>query len=215
MQTSHCLWQRKLVAFTSRSERMDENWKQQLATDSYGNPVRSISNLRLIFTLDENLSQIRYDTFCQDDVCFNPLFRNVNGNKIDEESVGKIQDYLERTYRLRLTQNKVFEILKTTSSERSFNPVQEFITQETWDGQPRIATAIIDYLGAEDMPLVREQTKLWFVAAVARVFSPGCKFDNVLTLPGPQGIGKSTFFKTISGSGSTILSLSPVAIRKK
>lgn len=113
MQTSHCLWQRKLVAFTSRSERMDENWKQQLATDSYGNPVRSISNLRLIFTLDENLSQIRYDTFCQDDVCFNPLFRNVNGNKIDEESVGKIQDYLERTYRLRLTQNKVFEILKT------------------------------------------------------------------------------------------------------
>lgn len=47
---------------------------------------------------------------------------------------------------MRLTQNKVFEILKTTSSERSFNPVQEFITQETWDGQPRIATTIIDYL---------------------------------------------------------------------
>ena len=38
-------------------------------------------NLRLIFTLDENLRQIRYDNFCQDDVCFNPLFRNVNGNK--------------------------------------------------------------------------------------------------------------------------------------
>ena len=86
----------------------NNNWQQTVME----NPVRSISNLRLIFTLDENLSQIRYDTFCQDDVCFNPLFRNVNGNKIDEESVGKIQDYLERTYRLRLTQNKVFEILK-------------------------------------------------------------------------------------------------------
>ena len=99
--------------------------------------------------MDENLCQVRYDTFCQDDVCFSPLFRNVNGNKIDEESAGKIQDYLERTYRLRLTQNKVFEILKTTSSERSFNPVQDFITQEAWDGQPRIASTIIDYLGAE------------------------------------------------------------------
>ena len=164
---------------------MEDNWRKDLATDSYGNPARSISNLRLIFTLDENLSRIRYDTFCQDDVCFSPLFRNVNGNKIDEESAGKIQDYLERTYRLHLTQNKVFEMLKTTSSERSFNPVQDFITQETWDGQPRIATTLIDYLGAKDTPLVREQTKLWFVAAVARVFTPGCKFDNVLTLPGP------------------------------
>lgn len=69
-------------------------------------------------------------------------------------------------------------MLKTTSSERSFNPVQDFIIQETWDGQPRIATTLIDYLGAEDTPLVREQTKLWFVAAVARVFTPGCKFET-------------------------------------
>ncbi len=35
---------------------MEENWTQKLATDSYGNPVRSICNLRLIFTLDDNLS---------------------------------------------------------------------------------------------------------------------------------------------------------------
>ena len=153
MQTLRCLWQRSLVKSVLKSSSMDENWKQQLMIDSYGNPVRSVSNLRLIFTQDENLSQIRYDTFCQDDVCFCPLFLNVNGNKIDEESSGKIQDYLERTYRIRLTQNKVFEMLKTTSSERSFNPVQDFITQETWDGQPRIATTLIDYLGAEDNPL--------------------------------------------------------------
>lgn len=189
--------------------------EKDLVTDSYGNPIRSISNLRLIFTLDENLSQIRYDTFCQDDVCFSPLFRNVNGNKIDEESAGKIQDYLERTYRLHLTQNKVFEMLKTTSSERSFNPVQDFITQETWDGHPHIAITLIDYLGAEDTPLVREQTKLWFVAAVARVFTPDCKFDNVLTLPGPQGIGKSTFSKPSVGSGSTIRSHLPVVTRRR
>ena len=53
---------------------MEDNWRKDLATDSYGNPARSISNLRLIFTLDENLSRIRYDTFCQDDVCFSLCF---------------------------------------------------------------------------------------------------------------------------------------------
>ena len=108
---SHCLWQRKLVAFTSRSERMDENWKQQLATDSYGNPVRSISNLRLIFTLDENLSQIRYDTFvrmmCVSILCsaMSMAIRLMRSRWEDTGLSG-------RTYRLRLTQNKVFEILK-------------------------------------------------------------------------------------------------------
>ena len=176
---------------------MEEDWKDNLSTDAKGNTLKTISNLRMIFTHDENLRQIRFDTFCQDDISFSPLFCNVNGNKVDEESVGKIQDYLEQNYDLRLTQNKVFEILKTTASERNFNPVQDYICKEKWDGTPRIETTIIDYLGAEDTPLIREQTKLWFVAAVARAFEPGCKFDNVLTLPGPQGIGKSTFFKVI------------------
>ena len=41
------------MASISKNSGMEENWKKNLATDSYGNPVRSISNLRLIFTLDE------------------------------------------------------------------------------------------------------------------------------------------------------------------
>ena len=77
---------------------MEEDWKNNLVTDSKGNVSKTISNLRMIFTHDENLRQIRFDTFCQDDISFSPLFRNVNGNKVDEESVGKIQDYLEQNY---------------------------------------------------------------------------------------------------------------------
>ena len=96
---------------------MEEDWKDNLATDSKGNVLKTISNLRMIFTHDENLYQIRFDTFCQDDISFSPLFRNVNGNKVDEESVGKIQDYLEQNYDLRLTQNKVFEILNAISTQ--------------------------------------------------------------------------------------------------
>lgn len=206
---------KKQVALHLSESSMEEDWKDNLSTDAKGNTLKTISNLRMIFTHDENLRQIRFDTFCQDDISFSPLFRNVNGNKVDEESVGKIQDYLEQNYDLRLTQNKVFEILKTTASERNFNPVQDYICKEKWDGNPRIETAIIDYLGAEDTPLIREQTKLWFVAAVARAFEPGCKFDNVLTLPGPQGIGKARSSKLLETDGSTTLFRSQVVTRKR
>ncbi len=37
------------------------------------------------------------------------------------------------------------------------------------------------------------------VAAVARIYRPGTKFDSVLILNGPQGIGKSTFFAKLAG----------------
>ena len=41
--------------------------------------------------------------------------------------------------------------------------------------------------------------KCWFIGLVMRVFEPGSKYDDCLTLRGGQGIGKSTFFKVIAG----------------
>ena len=46
---------------------------------------------------------------------------------------------------------------------------------------------------------VRAVTRKTLLAAVRRVLQPGCKFDYVLTLVGPQGIGKSTAIATLCG----------------
>ena len=189
---------------------MEDDWKDNLALDSKGNALKTISNLRMIFTHDENLRQIRFDTFCQDDISFSPLFRNVNCNKVDEESVGKIQDYLEQNYDLRLTQNKVFEMLKTTASERNFNPVQDYIRSEKWDGTPRIETAIIDYLGAEDTLLIREQTKLWLVPLSLVASSMMCS-----PYLARKELARVLSSKSLATSGSTTLSRLQVATRKR
>ena len=51
---------------------------------------------------------------------------------------------------------------------------------------------LIDYLGALDNVYVRVVTRKTLCAAVARVRKPSIKFDNILVLNGPQGIGKFT-----------------------
>ncbi len=50
-------------------------------------------------------------------------------------------------------------------------------------------------MGAENTPYVRAVTRKT-LAAVARIYEPGIKFDSVLVLNGPQGCGKSFFCKT-------------------
>jgi predicted P-loop ATPase len=61
--------------------------------------------------------------------------------------------------------------------------------------------------GAEDTPLNRAYGRKWLMAGVRRIMSPkvnqsispGVKFDYMLVLEGPQGIGKSTALRILAG----------------
>ncbi len=55
----------------------------------------------------------------------------------------------------------------------------------------------IKYLKADDTEYVRTVTRKTFAAAVARIYSPGIKYDCVTVLDGGQGIGKSTIIKDL------------------
>ncbi|WKB37226.1 virulence-associated E family protein [Terrilactibacillus sp. S3-3] len=67
----------------------------------------------------------------------------------------------------------------------------------------------MDYLGASDNPYVRAVTRKTLCAAIARVLTPGIKFDSMLVLNGPQGAGKSTLIAKLGGDWfSDSLSLS-------
>ncbi|MGN1225123.1 MAG: VapE domain-containing protein, partial [Ruminococcus sp.] len=84
--------------------------------------------------------------------------------------------------------------------ERAYHPIQEYLEHlPDWDGVPRVDTLLIDYFGAEDSPYTRTVMRKTLIAAVARIYRPGTKFDSVLILNGPQGIGKSTFFYKLAG----------------
>lgn len=57
--------------------------------------------------------------------------------------------------------------------------------------------------GRSNRRYTRAVTRKTFTAAAARIFEPGCKFDYVLTLSGPQGRGKSTLVAKMSNGWYT------------
>src|SRR5262249_51101233 len=80
-----------------------------------------------------------------------------------------------------------------------FNPVIDYLDSLKWDGRKRIDTWLPIYCGAEDNPLNRAIGRKFLLAAVRRVKQPGCKFDNIIVLEGPQGTGKSTLARVLAG----------------
>lgn len=82
--------------------------------------------------------------------------------------------------------------------KNDFHPVKDYLEAQSWDGVPRAETLFIDYLGAEDTPYIRAVTRKWLAAAVTRIYEPGCKFDYMPVLVGPQGVGKSTLIAKLA-----------------
>ncbi len=68
-----------------------------------------------------------------------------------------------------------------------------------WDGVPRDEKLLVDYAHAEDNPLNRAIGKLLLIAMARRILQPGCKYDYMVILQGPEGRLKSSFFKELAG----------------
>lgn len=172
----------------------DQDWQNRLELDKAGNVKDTMSNICLILRYDTGLQGIVYNQFKNMlDVTGSLPWPQVKPGWSDTDlACAKL--YFERTYGIWSPTKFKDAILAVTSSERLYHPVKEYLGSLKWDGNPRLDTLLIDYLGAEDTPYVRAVTRKTLVAAVARIYRPGIKFDSILVLVGEQGMGKSTLF---------------------
>ena len=107
--------------------------------------------------------------------------------------------YVDASYGTFSARNYDIAVQKA-ADDRSYHPIREYFSRlPEWDGIERIDTMLIDYLGADDNAYIRAVSRKIMCAAVQRVYHPGIKFDHILVLNGPQGIGKSTFIGKLGG----------------
>ncbi|AEE92540.1 Virulence-associated E family protein [Tepidanaerobacter acetatoxydans Re1] len=177
----------------------EEDWQAGLEIDNRGELKNTLTNMSLIIKHDPALAGIYYNQL-RDGVDADgelPWKRLKAGwNKTDDANLA---GYIDARYKL-YSPGKLRDAALKVAVERARHPIREYLNSlPKWDGVERLDRILIDYLGAEDSEYVRAVTRKTLVAAVARVMEPGIKFDYMLVLNGPQGIGKSTLFNRLGG----------------
>ena len=166
-----------------------------------GQLAQTSENVRLVLENDRRLGP---DHVAQNDFAgrlevlgslpWNPEDRRRPWSDVDTSG---LYCYLETVWGL--TRRTVIDAaLDVYSVAHRFNEVQDYLRGLKWDGVPRLDTLLCEYLGAPNNTYTTSVTRKALVGAVARALDPGCKYDTMLILVGPQGIGKSTLLDRMS-----------------
>lgn len=169
--------------------------------DGKGNKIATIRNFFNAFKSDRLLNGLLgYDDF-RDTIVYlrSPWFSKElrKGDLLDDGALSLIRKRIEDAHGL-YHKDKLIDALEAVSKENAFHPIKDYLNGLTWDGVPRVDTLLVDFMGASDSAYVREATRKMLVAAVARIFEPGTKFDTALVMYSGQGAGKSTLIQKLA-----------------
>ena len=189
------LEERREQAVEDFSSAEEEDWRTKLHYLKRSHCLEnSVWNLLLILENDPDFKNIAYNEFADSvEITGSVPWERPRGNNFwrdgDLAQLKTIVDIRYGTF----SENNYTTVFKKVTEDRHFHPVRDWLDAlPEWDGVKRLETLFIDYLGAKDTPYVRAATRKPFVAAVARIYNPGVKFDTITVLVGPQGCGKST-----------------------
>ena len=180
-------------------EDVGDDWQTGLELLKSGEIKDSLSNIILILKHDPKLQGIAYNQHSNCIDVKNKLPWKQVKNGWNDSDVAGAKAYIDGIYHI-WSPGKFKDALLAVAAERAYHPIKEyFASLPEWDKVERLDTLLIDYLGAEDNTYSRAIMRKTLCAAVARMYEPGIKFDHILVLNGPQGIGKSTFFSRLGG----------------
>lgn len=179
----------------------DSNWLSKLAVSSTtGLPAKTINNVLVILENDPLLKgKLAFDEFGNRGMTLGALpWDDRTERRVWEDADdAAVMHYLEHVYNIQIADRRMYAAMTLCARKNRFNDVKDYLTSLKWDGVKRLDTLLIDYLGAEDNVYTRAVIRKSLAAAVARVMTPGVKYDYMPIFVGPQGIGKSTFLRLL------------------
>lgn len=183
----------------------EDNWEWRLARTEKGKILPTLANVYLILENHESWKGVIADDEFSGQVLklkVPPFANGEMGEWTDKDDL-RCTLWMQQKFGFAPRQDVVMGAVLLAADLCRHHPVRAYLGGLAWDGAPRLERWIIDRLGAEDTLYNRTVARKWLIAAVARIYKPGCKADNVLILEGEQGIYKSTALKVLGGEWFT------------
>lgn len=91
----------------------------------------------------------------------------------------------------------VHDAIVQVSIENQYDSAADYLRSLKWDGVARVDGWLSDTYGTPNDAYHKAVGSNWLKGLVKRIMYPGCQFDYVIVLEGPQGIRKSTSFRVL------------------
>jgi predicted P-loop ATPase len=178
-------------------------WQNFCLRDARGRPLSTLANATLALRNDPAVKDmLAYDQMHEREV----LVREIGG-KVDmtprpvrDVDTIALQEWFQLNGLPLVGIDVVRKAMDLRAHERPFHPVRDYLNGLVWDSQARLKTWLSTYLGAADNEYTQAIGPMFLIAAVARIFRPGCQVDYMLVLEDPeQGEFKSSACGILGG----------------
>ena len=197
---------------------------QRLDTDRNGKPRATLNNFveiasqhpdfESIFSYDEmSGTKMTKIEFWEDNSVSNDDYWNgvsTTARPLQDLDYATVMRWFERNVGSHFSKlNYVQMAIDQLCQMKSYDPLKNYLNDSHKNWIDAGSEKTIEYLPLMDMTLTEASTenvqfvtavlRCWLVSAVARAFEPGIKVDSAIILEGPQGAGKSSFYRALAG----------------
>ncbi len=189
--SAHVLAQSRALDYAwrqvERAYREVEAEGEPFQTDKDGKRLATQHNVRL--ALSKMGVSVRFDTFAD-----RPTLEGLPGfgPHLDDAAMSRLWLRVIEEHHIKVGKDFFWTVVEDAAKRDDFHPVVEYLGSLQWDGVERLDRWMPAYLGADDTEYTRHVGAIMLTAAVRRVRSPGCKFDEMVVLESEQGKSKST-----------------------
>lgn len=160
-------------------EQTADEVRESLDVTQKGQTANTIRNCKTVFQHDPLLKgAVRYNLLTERIDIVRDLGWRRSTRVITDTDMKYLLLYFEETYGI-TSEKKIAAALEIAANENCYHPIRERLDSLVWDGQPRVRSCLHHFLGAECSDYIEEVFWHFLFGAIRRVFSLGCKYEEI------------------------------------